>query len=77
MKPTSRKERNKLTIALLSPIVTVIFIIGWGFYQIGQLRQKKQNNDKKRTTLVDNNRAMRSRKNKNDASFCRIRDIYY
>jgi len=40
-KPTNRKKRNKLTVALLSPILIIVFIVGWSLYFIGQSRQPK------------------------------------
>jgi len=38
-KPSTRKKRNKLTIALLAPICIIIFIAGWSLYWIGQPRR--------------------------------------
>jgi hypothetical protein len=35
-KPITRKKRNKLTVALLAPILIIIFIVGWSLYWIGQ-----------------------------------------
>jgi hypothetical protein len=35
---TTRKKRNKLTLALLTPIFTIVFIVGWALYWIGQSR---------------------------------------
>ena len=37
--PSSRKKRSKLTVALLAPILTIVFIVGWSLYWIGQSRQ--------------------------------------
>jgi hypothetical protein len=37
-KPTSRKKRNKLTVALLAPILIIAFIIGWSLSWIGQTK---------------------------------------
>ena len=33
-KPTNRKKRNKLTVALLAPILIIVFIVGWSLYWI-------------------------------------------
>ena len=38
-KPTNRKKRSKLTVALLAPILIIVFIVGWSLYWIGQSRQ--------------------------------------
>jgi Tfp pilus assembly protein PilO len=38
-KPTTRKKRSKLTVALLAPILIIVFIVGWSLYWIGQSRQ--------------------------------------
>jgi hypothetical protein len=38
-KPPHRKKRGKLPIILLSPILAIVFIIGWIFYCIGQANQ--------------------------------------
>ncbi len=38
-KPASGKKRSKLTVALLSPMLIIVFIVGWGLYWIGQTRQ--------------------------------------
>ena len=40
-KPTTRKKRNKLTVALLAPILIIVFIVGWSLYWIGQSGQLK------------------------------------
>ena len=40
-KSTSRKKRNKLTVALLAPILLIVFIVGWSLYWIGQSGQPK------------------------------------
>ena len=40
-KPTNRKKRNKLTVALLAPILAIVFIVGWSLYWIGQSGQPK------------------------------------
>ena len=36
-KPTSRKNRNKLTMLLIAPIISIVFIAGWSLYWIGQI----------------------------------------
>jgi hypothetical protein len=41
IKPTIRKKRSKLKVALLSPIFIVVFIVGWSLYFIGQSGQPK------------------------------------
>ncbi|MGA3288882.1 MAG: hypothetical protein ABSD42_01405 [Candidatus Bathyarchaeia archaeon] len=38
-KLTTRKKRSKLTVALLAPILIIVFIVGWSLYWIGQSRQ--------------------------------------
>jgi flagellar basal body-associated protein FliL len=38
-KPTSKKKRNKLIVALLAPILLILFIVGWNLYYVGQKRQ--------------------------------------
>jgi Tfp pilus assembly protein PilO len=38
-KPATRKKRDKLTVALLAPILIIIFIVGWSLYWIGQSGQ--------------------------------------
>jgi hypothetical protein len=35
-KPTIRKKRSKLKVALISPILIIVFIVGWSLYFIGQ-----------------------------------------
>jgi hypothetical protein len=40
-KPTIRKKSSKLKIVLLSPLLIVVFIFGWGLYFIGQSEQPK------------------------------------
>jgi flagellar basal body-associated protein FliL len=40
-KSTYRKKRNKLTVILLSPILIIVFIVGWSLYFFGQSRQSK------------------------------------
>jgi len=40
-KPTIRKKHSKLKVALLSPILIVVFIVGWGLYFIGQTEHPK------------------------------------
>lgn len=41
-KPTNRKNRSKLTIALVAPILIIIFIVGWTLYWRGQQGTTKQ-----------------------------------
>jgi hypothetical protein len=41
-KPTNRKKRSKITVALLAPILTTLFIIGWILYCIGQRSPKNE-----------------------------------
>ena len=40
-KPLNRKKRRKLTVALLAPILAIIFSVGWSLYWIGQTGQPK------------------------------------
>ena len=40
-KRPNRKKRSKLTIILLSPVLALTFMVGWGLYCIGN-RQHKQ-----------------------------------
>ena len=40
-RPLNRKKRRKLQVALLAPILAIIFIVGWSLYLIGQARQPK------------------------------------
>jgi len=46
-KPTIRKKRSKLKVALLSPILIVVFIVGWSLYFIGQSGQPKSKQPQK------------------------------
>ena len=39
--PNKRKKSNKLTIALLSPVLMVVFIAGWCLAWIGESKQPK------------------------------------
>ena len=41
IKPTIRKKRGKLKVALLSPIFIAVFIVGWSLYFIGQSGEPK------------------------------------
>ncbi len=43
-KPPTRKKRNKLAVALLAPILIIVFMVGWSLNWIGQarLRNAKQ-----------------------------------
>ncbi|HUJ84390.1 MAG TPA: hypothetical protein VLV84_02160 [Candidatus Acidoferrales bacterium] len=36
MTKTNKKKRSKLAIALLSPILVIVFAVGWIFYILGQ-----------------------------------------
>jgi flagellar basal body-associated protein FliL len=49
-KSVNRKKRNKLTIILLAPILTIIFIVGWTLYWIGQKEQPKAKQPQKTIT---------------------------
>ncbi len=40
-KPAHGKKRNKLVVALLSPILIVVFMVGWVLYFIGQSERPK------------------------------------
>ena len=40
-KPLTRKKRSKLQVALLAPILAIIFSFGWSLYWIGQAGQPK------------------------------------
>jgi hypothetical protein len=46
-KPPIRKKRSKLKVALLSPILIVVFIVGWSLYFIGQSGQPKSKQPQK------------------------------
>ncbi len=46
-KSTIRKNRSKLKVALLSPILIVVFIVGWSLYFIGQSGQPKSKQPQK------------------------------
>ncbi len=35
-KPTPRKQGSKIEIILLSPLLVVIFLVGWTLYNIGE-----------------------------------------
>jgi uncharacterized iron-regulated membrane protein len=47
-KPTSKKKRSKLTIALLAPILIVLLIAGWYLYK------RKGKAAKRKTTTKTN-----------------------
>ena len=47
IKPHYRKKRSKLQVALLSPILAILFIFGWSLYCIGQTNQPKTRQSKK------------------------------
>ena len=40
-KPAKRKKRSKLTLALLAPVLIIVFIVGWSLSWIGQSRSPK------------------------------------
>ena len=50
-KPTSKKKRNKLIIALLAPILLILLIAGWFLYKRkgkapkGKTKQSRINHD--------------------------------
>lgn len=57
-KPTSKKKRNKLIVALLAPILIIPFIVGWSLYYIGQKHQpnvKQPQRPIKKTPMEQNN----------------------
>jgi hypothetical protein len=41
-KPTRRKKRSKFAVALLSPILAIVFVVGWSLSWIGQPKAKQQ-----------------------------------
>ncbi len=41
VKTTGRKKRSKLTAAILSPILLIVFIVGWVLFITGQSRHQK------------------------------------
>ena len=41
VKTTGRKKRSKVTVAILSPILLIVFILGWVFFITGQSRPQK------------------------------------
>jgi flagellar basal body-associated protein FliL len=43
-KPALRKNRSKITIILLFPIMAIVFLFGWGLYWIGQKETKQPKN---------------------------------
>jgi len=56
-RPSTRKKRNKLTMALLAPIFVIIFIVGWSLYCMGQPRRsntKQQQKPIKKTAAEQN-----------------------
>ena len=38
-KPATRKKRGKFTIALLAPLLIIVFIVGWSLYWVGRPRK--------------------------------------
>ena len=44
MTKTTRKKRNKLTIALIAPILAIVFIISWSLSWIGSQKQSSNKN---------------------------------
>jgi hypothetical protein len=57
-KPTGRKKRSKLTAAILSPILLIVFVVGWVLFITGQPKhpkvKQKQKPIKNTTTPQDN-----------------------
>ena len=47
IKPLYRKKRSKLHVALLAPILAILFIFGWSLYCIGQAKQPKKRQSQK------------------------------
>ncbi|MGA2524008.1 MAG: hypothetical protein ABSF65_07650 [Candidatus Bathyarchaeia archaeon] len=45
MTKTNRKKRSKLAIALLSPILVIVFAVGWIFYILGQRSEQSKTID--------------------------------
>jgi len=45
MTKTNRKKRSKLAIALLSPILVIVFAVGWIFYILGQRSEQSKTMD--------------------------------
>jgi preprotein translocase subunit YajC len=45
-KPTYRKKRSKLTAAILSPILLIVFIVGWMLFITGQRQPKVKQTQK-------------------------------
>jgi hypothetical protein len=41
-KTSYRKKRGKVIKILVSPLIALIFLVGWSFYWIGQAGHKKQ-----------------------------------
>jgi preprotein translocase subunit YajC len=56
-KPTGRKKRSKLTAAILSPILLIVFIVGWMLFITGQRQPKVKQTQKsiKSTTAHQDN----------------------
>ena len=40
-KPTARKKHSKFIIALLAPVLAVVFIVGWSLSWIGEPKAKQ------------------------------------
>jgi hypothetical protein len=47
VKITGRKKRSKLTAAILSPILLIVFIVGWVLFITGQSRPRKMKQTQK------------------------------
>jgi hypothetical protein len=41
IKPTKRKKRSKLALALMAPVLMIVFIAGWTLSRIGQPKSTK------------------------------------
>jgi flagellar basal body-associated protein FliL len=56
-KPTGRKKRSKLTAAILSPILLIVFIVGWALFLTGSRQPKVKQTQKpiKSTTAPQDN----------------------
>ncbi len=45
-KPANRKKRSKLTAAILSPILLIVFIVGWALFLTGSRQSKVKQTQK-------------------------------
>jgi hypothetical protein len=48
-KTSKKQKRSKLKVALLSPLLVITFIIGWGLYYIGQIGHINANPERKKS----------------------------